>query len=496
MKPLIFLLIALVATASSAVPQRDHVLLITIHDLNDWIGCLTDKDAPQKDGQLTGRGHPQASTPHLDRLAKRGVLFANAHCQAPICRPSRTSFMSGLRPTSSGIYGNEPRYDARGKLKPGHDLPWLTQRFEQAGYHVFTAGKILHGSKNKPLGGTPCFDTNQGPYPPQKLVVPKSITPASIWDIGAYPESQERYTDWRIAEWTVGNIQEPLEAGDKPRFMALGFYNPHLPLFAPKKWFDAAPAQKDVLLAATRADDMNDLPAIAKRIATRVGYRVCADWALGSEANLRTLTQAYLACTSAMDAALGHVIDALDQSDMADNTWIVVLSDHGWHLGEKDHIAKQTLWTRSTRVPLMVVPPRHLKNTPRGVRCDRPVELLDVYPTLVQATGLEAKPSDSQLDGLSLLPWIADPSASKERPAITTIYAHNHSVVDTRYRYTRYAEGSEEFYDRQTDPHEFNNLIDQVKTDEALQAIVKQLAEHIPKDEAGKPDLVDDRVDP
>ncbi len=496
MKPLIFLLIALVATASSAVPQRDHVLLITIDDLNDWIGCLTDKDAPQKDGQLTGRGHPQASTPHLDRLAKRGVLFANAHCQAPICRPSRTSFMSGLRPTSSGIYGNEPRYDARGKLKPGHDLPWLTQRFEQAGYHVFTAGKILHGSKNKPLGGTPCFDTNQGPYPPQKLVVPKSITPASIWDIGAYPESQERYTDWRIAEWTVGNIQEPLEAGDKPRFMALGFYNPHLPLFAPKKWFDAAPAQKDVLLAATRADDMNDLPAIAKRIATRVGYRVCADWALGSEANLRTLTQAYLACTSAMDAALGHVIDALDQSDMADNTWIVVLSDHGWHLGEKDHIAKQTLWTRSTRVPLMVVPPRHLKNTPRGVRCDRPVELLDVYPTLVQATGLEAKPSDSQLDGLSLLPWIADPSASKERPAITTIYAHNHSVVDTRYRYTRYAEGSEEFYDRQTDPHEFNNLIDQVKTDEALQAIVKQLAEHIPKDEAGKPDLVDDRVDP
>jgi len=233
--------------------------------------------------------------------------------------------------------------DAKGKLKPGHDLPWLTQRFEQAGYHVFTAGKILHGSNNKPLGGTPCFNTNQGTYPPQKLVVPKHITPASIWDIGAYPESQERYTDWRIAEWTASNIQKPFQADDKPRFMALGFYNPHLPLFAPKKWFDAAPAKQDVLLAATRADDMDDLPAIAKRIATRVGYQVCADWALGSEANLRTLTQAYLACTSAMDDALGHVIDALDQSDMADNTWIVVLSDHGWHLGEKDHIAKQTL---------------------------------------------------------------------------------------------------------------------------------------------------------
>ncbi len=392
-------------------------------------------------------------------------------------------------------YLRQPRAVRReGPFVPGKDLPWMTQRFEQAGYHVFTAGKILHGSANKPLGGTPCFKTGQGPYPPKKLVVPPEVAKPSIWDIGAYPETEEEYTDLRIAKWTASNISKPFKEGAPPRFMALGFYNPHLPLFAPKKWYDAAPSKKEVIFGATRDNDMDDLSAIAKRIASRVSFQAAADWSLETEDNLRTLTQAYLACTSAMDGALGHVIDQLDKSEMADNTWIVVLSDHGWHLGEKEHIAKQTLWTRSTRVPLIIVPPKRIKDMPRGVRCNQPVELLDIYPTLVAATGLETKPTDAKLDGLSLMPWLAEPTTKKERPAITTIYAHNHSVVDDRYRYTRYAEGSEEFYDRQTDPHEFDNLIESAKKDEKLAAIIQELASHIPKDEVGKPDLVDDRV--
>lgn len=473
---------------------RDHILLITIDDLNDWIGCLSDKDAPAKDGQLTGQGHPQASTPHLDRLAMRGVLFTNAHCQAPICRPSRTSFMSGLRPTTSGIYGNRPQHDAQGKLTPGKEVPWLTRRFEAAGYQVFTAGKILHASANQPLGGTPCFKTGQGPYPDQKIGVPEEIAKPAIWDIGAYPENEEDYTDLRIAKWTAGNIRKPLAQGDKPRFMALGFYNPHLPLFAPQKWFDAAPGKQDVILGAMRDDDRDDLPEIAKRMGRRVGFWTAHRWAVEDEANLRTVTQAYLACTSAMDDALGQVIDALDKSDMAHDTWIVVLSDHGWHLGEKNLLAKQTLWTRSTRIPMIIVPPKRLPDTPRGVRCDQAVELLDVYPTLVAGAGLEPIAADAKLDGLSLLPWLAEPAAAKERPAISTIYAHNHSLVDDRWRYTRYADGSEELYDREADPHEFDNLIAKAREDAKLQAVIKRLGAWIPRGEAGKPDLVDDRV--
>ena len=479
---------------ASGTPTRDHVLLITIDDLNDWIGCLSDQEAPGKGGHLTGQGHPQASTPNMDRLAKRGVLFTNAHCQAPICRPSRTSFLSGLRPTTSGIYANRSQYDAPGKLKPGKDLPWLTKRFEQAGYDVYTAGKLLHGSANKALGGTPCFKTTQGPYPPKKLIVPPEVAKPSIWDIGVFPEKEEDYTDLRIAKWTAANITKPITAGDKPRFHALGFYNPHLPLFAPQKWYDAAPTKQEVLLHATKAGDMDDLSPIAKRIASRVSFQAAADWSMATEDNLRTLTQAYLACTSAMDGAMGEVIDALDKSDQADNTWIVVLSDHGWHLGEKDHVAKQTLWTRSTRVPMIIVPPKRLKDTPRGVRCDRPVELLDVYPTLIEGAGLAPAGTDKHLDGLSLLPWVADPAAKKDRPAITTIYAHNHSVVGDRYRFTRYADGSEELYDRLKDPHEFDNLIDQIDTNDYITIVLKRLSGFIPQNEAGEPDLVDDRV--
>lgn len=492
LRPVLILISIILGAPLSQAAPRDHVLLITIDDLNDWIGCLTDKNAAPKEGMVTGEGHPQASTPHLDRLAERGVLFTNAHCQAPICRPSRTSFMSGLRPTTTGIYANRSQFDAKGKLTVGKDLPWMTQRFEQAGYHVYTAGKILHGSGNKPLGGTPCFKTGQGPYPTEKIGVPKEIAGPSIWDIGAYPETEEEYTDLRIAKWTAGNIQKPVKEGDKPRFMALGFYNPHLPLFAPKKWFDAAPSKEEVILGAIRKDDRDDLPEIAKRMGTRVSFWTAHRWAVDSEENLRTTTQAYLACTSAMDDALGHVIDALDQSDMANNTWIVLFSDHGWHLGEKNLLAKQTLWTRSTRVPMIIVPPKRLKDTPRGVRCNRPAELLDVYPTLVAATGIPAKPTDTKLDGLSLMPWVADPKAKKDRPAICTIYAHNHSLVDERYRYTRYADGSEELYDRQADPHEFENLIPKAKEDTKLSAVIQKLSAWIPKKEAGKPDLVMD----
>jgi len=497
MRTLLSLIISLCsfeAAAGADNARRDHILLIAVDDLNDWIGCLSDKNAQPEGGKLTGQGHPQAATPHLDRLAKRGVLFTNAHCQAPICRPSRTSFMSGLRPGTSGIYANQPRYDAKGSLTPGKEVPWMTKRFEQAGYEVFTAGKILHGSQNAPLGGTPCFKTGQGPYPPKKLVVPEEVAKPSIWDIGAYPEKEEDYTDLRIAKWTAEKITEPMADGSKPRFLALGFYNPHLPLFAPQKWFDAAPKKEDIILGAIREDDMNDLPDIAKRISSRVSFQKAADWARSTDDNLRTLTQAYLACTSAMDDALGHVIDALDKSDMANDTWIVVFSDHGWHLGEKQHVAKQTLWTRSTRIPMIIVPPARMKAFPRGVRCNQAVELLDVYPTLVHATGIASAPTDAKLDGVSLLPWIAKPMVGKERPAITTIYSHNHSIVDERWRYTRYADGNEELYDRKADPHEFDNLITKAKDNDELSGVIKRLGAWIPKTQAGKPDLVDDVV--
>jgi arylsulfatase A-like enzyme len=479
------------ASALAAGPTGDHILLITIDDLNDWVGCLSDPvespEAKESESKI-GRGHPQASTPHMDRLAQRGVLFTNAHCQTPICRPSRTGFLSGLRPSTTGVYGNKRDYDAKGRLKPGEDVPWLPKRFELAGYQTFAAGKVAHGG-NRGLGQVLAPKTGQGPFPPQKINVPPEVTTAGVWDFGPYPEL-DRFTDWRIAQWTIGHIKTPIAKSDAPRFFSLGFYRPHVPLFAPQQWFDAAPNREDVLLGATLADDLDDIPAIGRRMASRVLFQSTAKWVREEESRLRGLTQAYLACTSAMDHCLGQVIDALDQSEMADNTWIVVLSDHGWHLGEKDHVAKQTLWERSTHVPLIVVPPRRLDDASRGVRCHRPVELLDVYPTLLDASGVAARASDRHLEGISLMPWVEDPAAPRERPALTTLYCGNHSLCDEKYRYTRYADGSEELYDRKADPHEFDNLISQVDERAELRSVIERLSAWIPREQAGEPDRV------
>ena len=468
------------AAEPRAAPTRDHVLLITIDDLNDWVTCLSD--------EKSGRGHPQASTPHLDRLAKRGVLFTNAHCQAPICRPSRTSFLSGLRPSTTGVYANQPAHDAKGALKPGIDTPWLPNRFQQAGYRTYAVGKLLHGG-HQGLGEVLGPQTGQGPYPKKKMGVPPEVAKDGVWDYGAWPE-QGQFTDWQIARWTIEHIAKPVAENDAPRFLSLGFYRPHVPLFAPKKWFDAAPKIDEIQLAPTRSDDLDDLPAISRRISTRVSFPASIHWIMKEESRMRELTQAYLACTSAMDDCLGQVIAALDQSGMSNNTWIVVFSDHGWHLGEKQHVTKQTLWERSTHVPLIIVPPQRITNTPRGARCERPVDLLDVYPTLLAATGSPAQASDTHLDGLSLMPWIENPRAPRERPALTTLYSGNHSLRDERYRYIRYADGSEELYDHELDPHEFDNLIAQAGERPELRAAVERLSSWIPKTQAGKPDLL------
>ncbi len=460
--------------------KKDHVLLIAIDDLNDWITCMSN--------QPSGRGHPQASTPHLDKLAQRGVLFTNAHCQAPICRPSRNSFMSGLRPSTTGIYGNDATYDARGTRKTGMDVPWLPTRFQQAGYQTYAIGKLLHNG-HQGMGQILGPKTGQGPYPKEKMNVPAEIAKEGVWDYGAWP-AQEQFTDWQMAQWTAKNIEKPIGDDDAPRFISLGFYRPHVPVFAPEKWFDAAPKLADVQMAPTRANDLDDLPAISRRICRRVAFPKPIDWVMEKESRLREMTQAYLACTSAMDDCLGQVIAALDRSSMANNTWIVVFSDHGFHLGEKQHVTKQTLWERSTHVPLIIVPPKRLSTTPRGVRCERPVELLDVYPTLVAATGIAAAATDKHLDGLSLLPWMNNPQAPRERPALTTLYSGNHSLRDERYRYIRYADGAEELYDDTVDPQEYDNLIDKTKQRPELKDAVQRLSAWIPKNQAGKPDLI------
>jgi len=438
----------LVFLGTSVFAQKPNVLLIAIDDLNDWVGCL--------------KGHPQTLTPHIDRLAKRGTLFTNAHCQAPLCNPSRTSILYGLRPSTSGIYDNAVPPWRVADLQSRVTLP---RHFAANGYKTLTTGKIYHDS------GMPPNDFQSiGPVPGQRNKYDARIIPETpqgargLWDFGPQTYGDERFQDHADASWAIQQIRQ---AHAKPFFLTVGFYRPHVPLYAPRRFFDALP-EDQIQLPEVKANDREDVPSIIEKIVVS-RHSPHHDWFVKTN-HWRKAVQAYLACIRFTDEQVGRLLDALDASPHGKNTIIVLYSDHGFFLGEKDHWAKQSLWERATRVPFIISAP----GLPQAQQCARPAELLSIYPTLIDLCGLTKR---EDLDGVSLLPLLTNPQAGWQRPALTTHGQNNHSLRTERYRFTRYSDGSEELYDHQTDPNEWTNLAKQSEHD----ALKKQLAAWLPK---------------
>jgi choline-sulfatase len=423
------LFVALIGCQQSLrADDRPNVLLIAIDDLNDWVGCLG--------------GHPQAATPHIDALAGRGTLFTNAHCQAPICNPSRTSVLLGLRPSTTGIYLNRPWFRT---TERNRDRVTLPQYFREHGYQTLTTGKVFHGSR---VDG-PSFDV-VGPRPGQRQKIDQRLVEidearSGLWDYGPQQYDEQKFGDFVDAAWAIEQLHQEYE---KPFLLAVGLYRPHVPWYAPQRFFDARPVDQ-VQLPLVRSDDREDLPAAAVKL-TSNPTPPSHNWFV-SHKQWKPAVQAYLASTSFTDAQVGRLIEALDESPHAGNTIVVLFSDHGFHLGEKQRWAKQSLWERSTRVPLIV----RLAGQQKPQRCSRPMELLNLYPTLLDLCGLPAR---EQLEGVSIRPLLDNPEAKWERPAVTTYQRNNHAVRSERFRYIRYADGSEELYDHRDDPHEWRNL--------------------------------------
>jgi len=444
------------AAATDESPPPD-VLMIAVDDLNDWVGCL---------GSYGGTVH----TPHVDRLAGRGTLFTNAHCAAPVCNPSRAALMTGLQPSNSGVYHN-------GQWWRPHlpDVATLNEHFRAHGYETLGGGKIYHHT----LGNNPPAAWDH--YQPQvhdnpwHFVFPVArqtvIKAGRHWPEGFplngleavaeahRPPSNYREFDWgpmarddlevgdgRVVGWAMETLAR---RRDRPLFLAVGIYRPHLAWYAPQRHFDRYPLDR-IVLPPRNADDLDDVPPAGRRMA---GQRSADFELILREDRYREAVQAYLASISFADALVGRLIETLQQSGRAERTIVVLWSDHGWHLGEKGTWHKMTLWRRATRVPLIVVAPGV---TTAGAQCDRPISLLDIYPTLVELCGLPAPPQP--LDGTSLAPLLVDPGASRERPALTTYLRGNHAVSGQRYRLIHYADGAEELYDLATDPHEWTNL--------------------------------------
>ena len=423
---------------------KPNVLLIAIDDLNDWVGCLG--------------GHPDTRTPHIDRLARNGVLFTNAHCQAPICNPSRTSIMYGLRPSTSGVYMNAPRPWTVPALK---NHVTMARHFAANGYLTLTTGKIYHGS------GLPPGDFDiVGPRPGQRLERDVRLIKdlKGLWDFGPQTYKEDFFQDRADASWAIEQITA---SHNKPFFLAVGFYRPHVPFYSPARVFQEIP-NAEVNLPPIKDGDRDDLPEIVNEL-TIAPAAPTHDWFVKG-GHWKNAIRSYLACIRSTDEQVGRLLDALEGSPHAGNTVIVLYSDHGFFLGEKERWAKQSLWERATRVPFIISAPAMNK----GTRCTRPAELLSIYPTLIDLCGL---PKREGLEGVSLVPLLMNPDAEWQRPALTTHGKNNHAVRTDHYRYIRYYEGSEELYDLRKDPNEWTNLA----ANKELAPVKEELASWLPK---------------
>jgi arylsulfatase A-like enzyme len=426
--------------AAAAQDRRPDVLFIAVDDLNDWVGFLG--------------GHPQTLTPNIDRLAARGMAFMNAHSPSALCNPTRTALLTGLRPSTSGIYGNAPDWRT---VELFESITTLPKHFRDNGYRTYGAGKIFHAHTFAPGGFAGFNDTSAWDdfYPALNRQLPDEVGPparpanrnpvARTFDWSAVVTDDAAMGDGQVVSW-VGR-QLTSDTG-MPRFVAAGIYRPHLPWYVPQKYLDLHPLDR-VELPPVRADDLNDVPEIARP--GEADAVAVHEW-ITAEGRWREGVQAYLASVSFADAMVGRLLDALDASGRADNTIIVLWGDHGYHLGEKGRWHKSTLWEESTHVPLIVVAPG--VTTP-GSRTSRPVSLMDLYPTLAELAGLEIP---QHVEGRSLVPLLEDPERAWDFPAITTYGYDNHAVRTERYRYIRYSDGSEELYDHASDPNEWTNL--------------------------------------
>lgn len=447
--------------------EHPNVLFIALDDMNDWVEPLA--------------GHEQTLTPSLDRLAQMGVNFTRNYAPSPGCNPSRSATLSGRHTFRSGMYSNYQDW----RDVPGLEgVPTLGQHFRQNGYYTAGAGKIFHYDQVDEHGWDDYYPSITDPMPaddfPEEF--PANMPPFkymySMFDWGPLEIADEETADFE----TVSYISEQLQKEhDKPFFLAAGIYRPHLPWFVPRKYFDRFPLES-IQKPKVLEGDLDDLGPVAKELAARGGnyhkHVVEADqWEKG--------VQGYLASIAYADEMLGRLMQALEESPYADNTIVVVWSDHGWQLGEKMHWRKFALWENVIRTVMTIYVPQGLAKMPqgsaRGVATSNLTSLLDIYPTLVDLCNL---PPRDDLDGVSLRSMLANPREEVPRPVITTYDYGSYSVRYGDWHYIRYLDDSEELYNLVDDPEEWHNLA----FDEGLAGMKSELAGFIPEDVVDLPE--------
>ena len=451
-----FALAALVSTATAA--DKMNVLFIAVDDMNNDLGCY---------------GHPLVKSPNIDRLAGQGTRFDRAYCQFPLCSPSRTSIMTGLRPDVTQVYDLQKHFRS---VMP--DVVTMPQLFRSNGYFAARVGKIYHYGNPGQIGtngldDAPSWEQRINPSGRDKAEERQIInyTPGrglgSSLSLLKAEGTDEEQTDGMVATETI----KLLEANrDKNFFIAAGFYRPHCPYVAPKKYFDAYPLEQ-VKMPAGPWDYLKQVPAAA------LSSTKPHPWFGVTEQQARESLQAYWATISFVDAQVGRLLDALERLKLSDNTVVVFWSDHGYHVGNHGLWKKQSLFEKSARVPCIIYAPGQKA---QGAVCGRTVELVDLYPTLADLCGLKP-PAD--LAGKSLRPLLDDPKAVWDKPAFTQVWRgqfSGHSVRTEQYRYTEWDGGKQgaQLYDYASDPEEKQNLIADPAHAEVVSRLKKLVAEN------------------
>jgi len=458
-RPLTILLAvaALPALASAAVAaekpvaKKPNILFIAIDDLRDWVGYL---------------GNKQVKTPNLDGLAARGVAFTRSFCASPCCNPSRAALLSGLRPGTSGVYNNS---DDWRQIIPA-DVATLPLHFKNNGYHVIGAGKIYHGGAG---GFNRLTDWNEymtkGVEPDNETGGRGKRFKDDVGGVGGIRFGALDCDDQDMPDYvTVSYCLEQLKKGfDKPLFLACGLVKPHMPWSVPKKYYEMYPLDA-IQLPKVLENDLDDVPAAGVKMARPDGDHA----QILKSGRWKDAVQAYLATITFCDAMLGRLIEGFDRSAYKDNTIICLWSDHGWHLGEKQHWRKFALWEEATRAPYIWIVPGLTK---AGSVCNRTVDYMQIYPTLCDLAGL---PAPSHVQGVSIRRLLENPGAAWDQPAVTTWLFNNHAVRNEEWRYIRYADGGEELYHNSVDPLEWSNLADKPE----YAAVKADLARWLPKE--------------
>ena len=493
------------ADSAGATQKRPpNVIMIAIDDLNDWVGSFG--------------GNPQTRTPNLDKLCQQGAItFQNAYCAGPVSCPSRSALLSGFMPSRSGVYGNTQNM-RRSPLVQTHAT--LPEYFAKNGYDTISRGKIFHkhataqgfdegqwaftnwvktegGGGNNSGDEKSLFSRIKGIYGGKKDDPWKDDDRPSARDSdgeenvdftwGPTREPKESMQDYKTAKWAAGVLSK---THDKPFFLAVGISKPHLPWFVPQEYFDRHPLDT-IKIPAYHLDDLDDIltPDGKKKFFPSADFRWVTSEKGRKENLFKRAVQAYLAAASFADDCVGVIMDALEKSPDRDNTIVIVFGDHGWHLGEKLRFRKSTLWQEATRLPLIIRTPGY---TQSRTDCNRIVNLIDLYPTLIELCGLPVKP---EIDGRSIVPLLRDPTQAWDYPSVTVNGFKNACARDERWYFIRYADRTEELYDMKADPMQWTNLA-RSKDPEALAAKAK-LAKALPREFAEKvyTDPVAKRID-